>query len=60
MASMVGKPSTDEKPRINERRANGGRFGVGGIVRAAGRDLTLIGLSNRHVRWDLTLIDLSN
>ncbi|GER79326.1 hypothetical protein DIM_14070 [Candidatus Denitrolinea symbiosum] len=29
-------------------------------VRAAAKDLTMIGLSNRHVRWDLTLIGLSN
>lgn len=25
----VKKPSTNEKPRINERRADGGRFGMG-------------------------------
>ena len=57
-----GKPSTNEKPRINERRA-GGRsvstgstqvFGVGEAVRAAGKDLTLIGLSDRHVRLALS------
>ncbi|MCE7904397.1 MAG: hypothetical protein DYG87_01200 [Anaerolineae bacterium CFX3] len=37
-----------------------GRFGAGEGVRAAGKDLTLIGVSDRHVRWDLTLISLSN
>ncbi len=35
-------------------------FGEGEGVRAAGKDLTLIGVSDRHVRWDLTLISLSN
>ncbi|GER79325.1 hypothetical protein DWB58_26540 [candidate division KSB1 bacterium] len=37
-----------------------GHFGAGDGVRAAGKDLTLIGLSNRYVRWDLTLIGLCN